>query len=156
MRRRRHGGQATPRRRSTCWSGCASFIPTKKTYRHRYCTFDGTLPDRARNGRSRSTEAIALFEQLNAQSPDLPDYRLLVPGLVFLRGRETQAIEMLEKAVAEFPQRPEYREELAYLYERRAIQLCQSGDLPNAVPILRKLAKEFPKARASLANWSGN
>jgi WD40 repeat protein/predicted Ser/Thr protein kinase len=98
---------------------------------------------RAMNG--QVDEAFTLFKQLNAQSSDLPDYRLLVPALVFHTGRETQAIEMLEKWVAEFPQRPEYHEELAYLYERRAIQLCQSGELPNAIPLLRKLAKEFPE-----------
>ena len=90
-------------------------------------------------------EAFTLFKQLNAQSPDLPDYRLLVPGLVFHKGREPQAIEMLEKSVAEFPQRPEYHEELAYLYECRAVRLCGSGELSKAVPILRKLAKEFPE-----------
>ena len=52
---------------------------------------------------------------------------------------------MLEAAVAEFPQRPEYHEELAFLYERRAIQLCRSGELPGAVAILRKLARDFPE-----------
>ena len=90
-------------------------------------------------------QAVTMFKQLNAQSPDLPDYRLQLPGVLFDVGREPQAIEMLEKTVAEFPQQPEYHEELAFLYERRAIQMCQSGDLPNAVSILRKLASEFPE-----------
>jgi WD40 repeat protein/serine/threonine protein kinase/Flp pilus assembly protein TadD len=89
-------------------------------------------------------EALALFKQLHAQSIDLPDYRLLLPGLLFEAGRETQAIEMLARAVAEFPEQPEYHEELAYLLERRAIQLCRAGELTGAIPFLRKLAKEFP------------
>jgi len=93
----------------------------------------------------QTDEAIAIFGKLTAESPDLPDYRLQLPAILFDAGRETQGIEMLERAVAEFPQRTEYREELAYLYECRAIQLCRSGELPNAVPILRKLAKEFPE-----------
>ena len=52
---------------------------------------------------------------------------------------------MLEKAVAEFPQQPEYHEELAYLYERRAIELCLSGQIKDAIPILRKLGTDFPE-----------
>ena len=47
--------------------------------------------------------------------------------------------------MAEFPLRPEYHEELAFLYERRAIQLCQGSEFPDAVSLLRKLAKEFPE-----------
>ena len=78
----------------------------------------------------QTDEAIALFRRLTAEAPDLPDYRLVLPGELFDAGKETQAIAMLEKWVAEFPQRPEYHEELAFLYERRAIQLCQSGELP--------------------------
>ena len=90
-------------------------------------------------------EAVALFKQLNAQSPDFPDYRLQLPGVLFDAGREQLAIEMIEKTVADLPQAPEYHEELAFLYERRAIQLCLGGDLLNAVPMLRKLAQEFPE-----------
>jgi tetratricopeptide (TPR) repeat protein len=93
----------------------------------------------------RTDEALAVFKQLAAESPDLPDYRLQLPGVLLDAGRETHAFEMLEKAVAEFPQRPEYHEELAYLYERRAIQLCLGDKLPDAVSILRKLAQEFPE-----------
>ncbi len=90
-------------------------------------------------------EAVALFKQWSAQSLDLPDYQLRLPASIFDAGRETQAIEMLEKSVAGFPERPEYREELAFLYERRAIQLCLRDKFPEAVSILRKLAKEFPE-----------
>ena len=90
-------------------------------------------------------KAAMLFQELNTQSPDLPDDRLVLPGMLLRMRRASQAIEMLEKAVAEFPQRAEYHEELAFAYECRAIQLCQSGEVPNAVPILRKLAQEFPE-----------
>jgi len=93
----------------------------------------------------RVEEAVRLFKQLNDPWPDLPDYRLLLPGLLFEAGRVTQAVEMLAKAVAESPEQPEYHEELAYLCELRAIQLCRSGDLPSAIVILHKLAKEFPE-----------
>jgi WD40 repeat protein/tetratricopeptide (TPR) repeat protein len=93
----------------------------------------------------QAAEAIALLERLTAEAPDLPDYRLQLPLALFDAGRETQGIEMLEKWVAEFPQRSGYHEELAFLYERRAIQLCLSGELPGAVAILRKLSREFPE-----------
>jgi WD40 repeat protein/tetratricopeptide (TPR) repeat protein len=93
----------------------------------------------------QTAEAIAVFQQLTAEVPDLPDYHLALPGELFIVGKETQAIALLEKWVAEFPQRSEYHEELAFLYERRAIQLCKSGDLPGAVSILRRLAQEFPE-----------
>ena len=39
-------GAASCRRRSTCWSNCASFTPTKKIYRHGYCTFAGRSQDK--------------------------------------------------------------------------------------------------------------
>jgi WD40 repeat protein/Flp pilus assembly protein TadD len=97
----------------------------------------------ARSG--RTDEAIALFQRLCAESSDMPDYRHALPGQLFLVGKESEGIAILEKWVAELPQRPEYHEELAFLYERRAIQLCQSGRLPEAIVILRKLAKEFPE-----------
>jgi WD40 repeat protein/tetratricopeptide (TPR) repeat protein len=93
----------------------------------------------------QTDEAISIFERLTAEAPDLPDYRLVLPGELFDAAREVQAISLLETWVAEFPQRPEYHEELAFLYERRAIQLCQADDLPGAIAILRKLAKEFPE-----------
>ncbi len=90
-------------------------------------------------------EGIALFKRLTDQAPDLPDYRLFLPNLLFIAGKETEAIALLEAAVAGFPQRSEYHEELAFLYERRAIQLCESGELSDAVAILHKLAHEFPE-----------
>jgi WD40 repeat protein len=97
----------------------------------------------ARHG--QIAEAEAAFQRLNAESSDMPDYRLVLPGELFLVGKEPEGIAMLEKWVAEFPQRTEYHEELAFLYECRAIQLCLSGDLPGAVVLLRKLSKEFPE-----------
>ncbi len=93
----------------------------------------------------RADEALALFRQLNARMPDLPDFPLRLPGSLFKQHKEIQAIEMLEKAVKDSPERPEHREELAYLYQRWATQLCQSGKHEQAVPILRKLAEGFPE-----------
>jgi hypothetical protein len=55
---------------------------------------------------------------------------------------------MLERSVAESPSSAEYREELAFVYEGRAAQLCESGQLEKIAPIFRKLAKEFPERRA--------
>jgi WD40 repeat protein/serine/threonine protein kinase len=91
----------------------------------------------------QTDEAISLFQRLTAEAPDLPDYRLVLPGELFKAGRDAEAIAMLEAAVAGFPLRSEYHEELAFLYERRAIQLCRSGELSDAVAILHKLAHEF-------------
>lgn len=88
-------------------------------------------------------EALALFQQLSAQSPDLPDYRLRLWPSLSVAGKERQA--MLEQAVKDSPERPEYREVLAYVYQRRATQLCQSGKHEDAVPLLRKLAEGFPE-----------
>jgi WD40 repeat protein/serine/threonine protein kinase len=93
----------------------------------------------------QTDEAIAIFKKLAVELPDLGDYRLQLPGILFDAGRETQAIEMLQASVAKFPQRPEYHEELGYLYEHRAILHCLSGEVPGAVPILRRLAREFPE-----------
>jgi WD40 repeat protein/serine/threonine protein kinase/tetratricopeptide (TPR) repeat protein len=97
----------------------------------------------ARDG--KTTEAIALFRRLTAEAPDLPDYRLQLPYALFVAKKEVQAIALLEAWVAEFPRRSDYHQELAFLYESRAIQLGQSGQLPEAVAILRKLAQEFPE-----------
>jgi tetratricopeptide (TPR) repeat protein len=93
----------------------------------------------------RTDEAIAIFQELAAQAPELPDYRLQLPDVLFNAGKETQALALLEKCVAGFPRRSAYRQELAFLYEHRAIQLCRSGDLVGAIAILRKLAQEFPE-----------
>jgi WD40 repeat protein/tetratricopeptide (TPR) repeat protein len=98
---------------------------------------------RARAG--QTAEAIALFERLTAEAPDLPDYRLQLPLALFDAGGQAQGVEILEKWVAEFPQQSEYHEVLAFLYERRAIQLCLSGQLPRAAAILRKLSRESPE-----------
>jgi tetratricopeptide (TPR) repeat protein len=93
----------------------------------------------------QTDEAIAIFQRLAAESPDLPDYRLHLPAALFEAAKEAQAIEMLEKTVDESPTPSEYREELAYLYERRAIQLCVSDQIKDAIPILRKLGTDFPE-----------
>jgi WD40 repeat protein/tetratricopeptide (TPR) repeat protein len=89
--------------------------------------------------------SVAVFRELNARAPDLPDYRLRLPWALFEQGRETQAIEMLQRLVAESPATREYREELAFVYERKAIKLAESGQLEDIIPIFRKLVKEFPE-----------
>ena len=99
-------------------------------------------------------EAIAGCEQLSAEYSDLPDYRLRLPGVLFEAGHKTKAIELLEGFVKECPERPQYRDELAYLYELRATELCQAGQFDDAMPIVLKLAREFPNRpdfRAQLA-----
>ena len=95
----------------------------------------------ARDG--RIDEAVAICTQLSAESPDLPDYRLWIPQTLFAAERQETAIEMLKAFAAEFPNRPEYQDELAFLYEARATQLCQSGEFEKATPILLKLAEDF-------------
>ena len=57
-------------------------------------------------------EAIASFKALSAEDPDLPDYRLRLPSVLFDAGKQDEAIRMLQQSVAEFPERREYRDEL--------------------------------------------
>ena len=90
-------------------------------------------------------EAVAVYKRLSAESADLPDHRLQLPAVLFDAARETEAIRMLEESVAEFPETHEYQDELAFLYERRAIQFCVLGRLEEATPIIVKLAKDFPE-----------
>jgi hypothetical protein len=99
-------------------------------------------------------EALGVYKRLSADSADLPDYRLQLPAVLFDAARETEAIRMLEESVAEFPETREYQDELAFLYERRALQFCVLGRFGEATPILVKLASEFPERpdiRAELA-----
>jgi WD40 repeat protein/serine/threonine protein kinase/tetratricopeptide (TPR) repeat protein len=110
----------------------------------------------ARDG--KSAEAIAIYEQLSDEMPELPDYRLRMPGILFDVQRQGEAIEMLESLVAKFPQTRAYRDELGLLYERRATQLCKSGKFEEASSILLKLAGQFregPDFRARLAYEAG-
>ena len=93
----------------------------------------------------RFGEALARYQESSAESSDLPDYRLQLPAILFDAGRQSEAIEMLQGFVAEFPQCPDYRDELAFLYERRATQICEAGRCAEAIPMLRKLAAEFPQ-----------
>jgi WD40 repeat protein/tetratricopeptide (TPR) repeat protein len=98
--------------------------------------------------------AIGKFKKLNTESQDLPDYRLRLPGVLFNAGRQDEAIQMLKGSVDQFPDRREYQDELAFLYERRATQLCQSGEFEEATGILQILGEEFPDRpdfRAELA-----
>jgi WD40 repeat protein/tRNA A-37 threonylcarbamoyl transferase component Bud32/Tfp pilus assembly protein PilF len=89
-------------------------------------------------------EAIARFNELSAETPDLPDYRLRLPSVLFDAGRQEEAIQMLQRSIGQFPDRREYQDELAFLYERRATQLCEAGQFEEATSMLRTLAEEFP------------
>ncbi len=97
--------------------------------------------------------AVSRLERLKEQSPDLPDYRLQLPRKLF-QDTPGQAIAMLEKSTEEFPERESYRDELAFLYETRARQLCESGEFEEAERICRSLIEEFsdrPDFRAEIA-----
>lgn len=90
------------------------------------------------------SEAKGTFTQLSNQSADVPDYRLQLPAALLRDGQPERALEYAEKLVAESPDNPRYRDELVRLYQRRALDLCQSRQFAEAFTVLEKLGKRFP------------
>ncbi len=98
--------------------------------------------------------ATALYRQLSAESPDLPEARLLLANALFYPGNEAKALQWLEELVAESPDNEQYRHELAHRYRQAALRLCRAGRFDEAAPVLAKLAGRFPDGpdfRAPLA-----
>ncbi len=90
-------------------------------------------------------DATAIFKQLDDEAANLPDYRLRLPGGLFAAEKCDAALALAESIAAEFPGKREYRDELVFLYESRATQLCRAGQFAEAETILRKLAADFPE-----------
>ncbi|NUQ64349.1 MAG: tetratricopeptide repeat protein [Pirellulales bacterium] len=91
--------------------------------------------------------ATILYRQLSADSPELPDPRLLLADALFYPGNEAKALQWLENVVAESPENEDYGDKLAFRYQLAAISLCRAGRFDEAVPILTKLAGRFPDRR---------
>jgi tetratricopeptide (TPR) repeat protein len=93
--------------------------------------------------KGQMTEATSTLKQLRKVNTGTPDGLLCLARARF-EVVPDEGLAMLEEMVSDLPDNRTYQNELAFLYESRSRQLCQSGDCQRASGILRKLAEEFP------------
>ena len=125
-------------------------------------------------------QALSLYQQLAADFPSRPEFRLGLADchsnrgqLLYNTGRFQQAKQDVDHALsirkqlaAEFPARPEFRHALASIYNDLGLLLRESGSLQEveqcldqALTIQNQLAAEFPNRpefRQELANSHNN
>jgi WD40 repeat protein/predicted Zn-dependent protease len=88
-------------------------------------------------------DVASTLKELRRQMTASPDDRLcLVRAQFELSPRE--ALATLEEMLSDYPKNQIYQHELAFLYEGRARQLVESGDVERASAVLQKLVKRFP------------
>jgi serine/threonine protein kinase len=104
------------------------------------------LGDKAAAEQARR-EALALAEQMVADSPDEPSYRQELADCHLDLGQHRQARELFEKLVADHPDEPDYAADLGRTLSSGAIALAQAGRLPEAEKDWREARRLLEEAR---------